>query len=511
MCRRAVAVRFPSRHAAICRFAVVLWLAASARLAAQSVVDPLLQVTTYACCPASPTSFTFLPAAPAGPVDLLVLEKFTGRVQHYRDGVFQGTALDLAVASYGERGLLGIAVHPDFPSNGCVYLYYSASPTAQDVATPDEVLDNRVERYTWNGSALVSPLRLLTLPSRPGFFHVGGAIQFGPDGRLYGVIGDVGRFGAGQLQNNSTGAPPDTTSIVFRVQDDGTPPADNPFYAMGGAMQLVYAYGIRNSFGFDFDPVSGVLWESENGPSDYDEINRFLPGANGGWSDLWGPEARSPGGTAGLWVAPGSHYADAQFAWRAVVAPTAVHFLRSDSLGSGNRNALLVAVFNGPSQIFRFELNAARTQLVLPDVTVQDSVADTPAEADVFLWGTGFQGVTDMETGPDGALYVAAYFSERIYRIGRAALSAAGPAVSAALVAVPNPFRSRTTFRCTGQETPQALAVYSITGRLVRSLHGETAWDGRDHQGVQVPAGVYVVRSMLSSRRALVTKILRIE
>jgi glucose/arabinose dehydrogenase len=484
-------------------------LLAPLRLAAQTVTDPLLQVTTYACCPEVPTSFAFLPGS--GPVDLLVLEKFTGRVRHYRDGVLQGIALDLPVASYGERGLLGIAVHPDFASNGFVYLDYSASPTPQDAGTPSEILDNRVERYTWNGSALVAPQPILTLPSRPAFFHIGGVIHFGPDGMLYGVIGDVGRFGAGQLQNNATGAPPDTTSIVFRVQDDGAPPLDNPFYAMGGAMQFVWAYGLRNSFGFDFDPRSGDLWESDNGPSDYDEINRFPAGSNGGWSDLWGPESRSPGATAGLWVAPGSQYADPQFSWLTSVAPTAVHFARSDSLGPATRNDLLVGVFNSPSQIFRFELDAGRAQLVMPDATLDDRVADTAAEVDLVVWGTGFGGVTDMETGPDGALYVASYFHERIYRIGPAPLSAAGPGLPGGLVAAPNPFRTRTSFRFTGTEPPQLLHLYTAAGWLVRTLHGETTWDGRDAQGRQVPAGVYFVRLALPPGRAVEASIVRIE
>ncbi len=478
---------------------------------AQSVIDPALEVSLYACCPASPTSMAFLPGTPG---NLLVLEKNSGRVLHFHDGAFQDVALDLAVSNYGERGLLGIAVHPQFPDSAWVYLYYTSSPTGQDTPFSDIVLDNRIERFIWNGSQLVAPQLLLVLPARPGFFHVGGVIQFGPDGMLYGVIGDVGRFAAGQMQNNTSGNAPDTTSIVFRLRDNGTPPTDNPFHAMGGAMQYVYGYGLRNSFGFDFDPQTDVLWASENGPNDYDEINRIPPGWNGGWSDLWGPDDRHINDTSGLWVAPGSFYADPQLSWKTTVAPTAMLFLRSDSLGASYRDDLFVGAHNQAGKIYRFELTPDRTSLVLTDPLVTDRVADTFSEADLFQWGNAFGAVVDLEIGPDGALYVANFYGDAIYRIGRANVSDLGATPHRRrIVAAPNPFRTTTSFRVTAAAR-QTLAIYDVAGRVVRVLHGQGdyGWDGRDAQGRPVAAGLYVARLRLADGRAGAgVKVVRLE
>ena len=467
----------------------------------QSLVDPALQVTTYACCPQQPTSFAFLPGPPGGPAHLLVCEKATGRVLHFQDGQVQGIALDVAVDFDGERGLLGIAVHPDFAQNGLVYLDYTSSATGQDTADPAGALDNRVVRSCWDGATLGAPQLVLQLPTTPTSYHQGGVILFGPDRLLYGVIGNLGRDG--QLQNISDGSPPDDTSIVFRIRDDGMPPADNPFFGLGGPMQKVYAYGIRNSFGLDFDPVSNVLWDTENGPASYDEVNRMPPGSNSGYALIMGPDARDPQGVGDLWQAPGSHYEDPQFSWYRTIAPTGIHFLRSDALGEPYRDDCFVGAFNTKS-IYHFELTADRSALVMPDPSVADLVADTPAERDLFLWGSGFGGITGLATGPDGALYVLSYESERVFRIARAPLADSGPGPSSlssrgGLQVWPNPFRSRTRlFLPDRQHDPGGvLRIYSVTGRLVRALRpagSALEWDGVDRDGCAAAPGTYLVR-----------------
>ncbi|MFQ5600261.1 MAG: PQQ-dependent sugar dehydrogenase, partial [Candidatus Krumholzibacteriia bacterium] len=464
---------------------------------AQTLADGLLEVTTWACCPQFPTSFAFLPSGPLEPLDVLICEKFTGRVQRYRDGVFQDTVLDLAVSAFAERGLLGIELHPDFDSNGFVYLFYTASPTDQDVLGPSPVLENRVARFTWDGSALGSELVMLTLPARPSFAHNGGVLRFGPDGMLYGVIGNLGRYG--QLQNIASGDPPDTTSIIFRIQDDGTPPADNPFFGAGGAMQLVYGYGVRNSYGLEFDPVSGVLWQTENGPSEYDEINRFLPGFNSGFTRILGPESRSPATVDDLWQAPGSHYSDPRFSWLDNVAPAPIHFLRSDSLGTRYRNDCFVGAYNTQS-IYHFELTADRSMLVMPDSSVEDLVADSDTERDLFLWASGFGGgVVWLDTGPDGALYALTFDNGRLFRIARAQVSDAGPReaedfVRPRLEAWPNPFHAETWIhlRGHGNDAGQLLRIYTVSGRVVRTLEGRgvLAWDCTDSRGRPVAPGI---------------------
>jgi len=480
--------------------AIACLLAGSA--GAQTFADPFVQASVYASGLQFPTSFAFLPGAPAAPVDLLVLEKFTGRVQHFRDGVLQGTALDLAVSNYGERGLLGIAVHPRFATNRRVYLYYTASPTSMDAPEIGIVLDNRVARCSWNGAALDSVQTILSLPAASNFVHIGGVITFGPDSLLYGIIGDVGVFG--QLANVPNGPPPGDTSMIFRVHDDGTSPPDNPFFALGGAMQKVYGFGIRNSFGIEFDPVSNVLWETENGTSQYDEVNRVLPGWNGGWSKILGPDARDPDDIGSLWYPTAdTTYSDPEFSWLGSVAPTAIHFLRTDSLGADptgspyRHDAFVATYIPATAGIYHYEMTPDRAQLVMPDASVADLVADTAAERNLFLWGSGFGGgVVDLETGPDGALYALGFEAGKLFRIARARTSDVVVTPRGRLEAWPNPSRGVVYVRAPQSETANILRIHSPAGRLVAIIHGgdRFRWDGRDTTGRRVAPGIYFAR-----------------
>src|SRR5215510_9955106 len=156
---------------------------------AQTLNDPRLHVREITSGLSQPTAMAFI-----GPADILVLQKGDGRVRRVTNGMLQpGHVLDVAVDSASERGLLGIAIHPGFPSSPFVYLYYTQSSTSGD--SSGSPLANRVYRYTWNGSALVSPSLILDLPVTPGANHDGGTITFGPDGKLYVVIGDLNRDG----------------------------------------------------------------------------------------------------------------------------------------------------------------------------------------------------------------------------------------------------------------------------------------------------------------------------
>ena len=153
----------------------------------------------------------------------------------------------------------------------------------------------------------------IDLPAEPGPNHDGGKITIGPDGYLYAVIGDLNHDG--QLQNFAEGRPPDDTGVIFRVnREDGSASPDNPFHASGiDALKKYYAYGIRNSFGMDFDPLTGNLWHTENGPSSFDEINLAIPGFNSGWQAAMGPISLSGNSQDNLVSFPGSHYADPLF------------------------------------------------------------------------------------------------------------------------------------------------------------------------------------------------------
>jgi aldose sugar dehydrogenase len=296
-------------------------------LAAQPVVvDDKLEVRTIVDGLVTPASLAFI-----GPNDFLVLEKNTGRVQRVKDGAIHSTVLALGVNTASERGTLGIALHPDFPGNPGVYIYWteSTSGTVSSVLAEVPLLGNRVDRFKWDGSTLTFDHNIIRLrAAQPAFAfppfgpddaetargnHDGGVIKFGADGKLYIFIGDVGR--RGWMQNVFEGKGPNgnddqfggpepddahLTGVILRLNDDGSSPEDNPFYSAGQALggevginiQKVFSYGHRNSFGFDFDPESGSLWLGENGDDSYAEINRVLPGMNAGWIQIRGPVKR---------------------------------------------------------------------------------------------------------------------------------------------------------------------------------------------------------------------------
>ena len=206
-----------------------------------------------------------------------------------------------------------------------------------DHALAVPLLGNRVDRFVWNDATktLAFDINLIMLRSfqndastsptgpngeiqPPRGNHDGGVIRFGPDGKLYVQFGDVGR--RGQLQNLPSGPtltglgdivpddqfggprPDDAhfTGVIIRLNDDGTTPTDNPFFSAGAAMggeegeniQKIFAYGVRNGFGMAFDPLSGNLWDQENGEDAFDEINLVERGMNSGWIQIMGPASR---------------------------------------------------------------------------------------------------------------------------------------------------------------------------------------------------------------------------
>jgi glucose/arabinose dehydrogenase len=398
--------------------AIGLFLVVPPNGTAQTVTDPALQVTEVVGGLSEPTAMAFI-----GPGDILVLQKGDGRVRRVINGVLQpGQVLDVAVDSSSERGLLGIAIHPNFPTSPFVYLYYTESSTGSDTSGSPAPLGNRVYRYTWNGGTLVGPQLILDLPVNPGPNHNGGTMTFGPDGKLYVVIGELNRNG--QLQNFSGGAAPDDTGVIFRINDDGGAPSDNPFFSQGGSLAKYFAYGIRNSFGLAFDSVTGKLWDTENGPANYDEINLVEPGFNSGWMRIMGPSSRDAQGTSDLVVFPGSHYAEPKFSWFSTVAPTAIVFMNGSSLGVDYQNDAIVGNINN-GNLYRFRLNGTGDGFIFTNPNLGDLVADNNVELQELIWGTGFGGTTDLKIGPDGLLYVLCFSLGKIFVVSRPSLVAA--------------------------------------------------------------------------------------
>jgi glucose/arabinose dehydrogenase len=173
--------------------------------------------------------------------DILILSKSSGQVHLFRNGILQNNAvLQENVTSTGDQGMLGITT-----VGNKVYLYFTESNTMGGQA-----LGKRVYSYDWNGQQLVNKTLVKNL-SQIGTYHNGGAMVTSKNNSVYMVVGD-----AGKLQNHPTGEP-DDTSVIFRLVPPG------PYYAMG----------IRNSFGLAIDPVTGNLWDTENGPDWGDEVN----------------------------------------------------------------------------------------------------------------------------------------------------------------------------------------------------------------------------------------------
>jgi len=394
-------------------FLSVYLVAFSEAVGAPVLRDSNLAVTEVASGLSFPTTMAFI-----GPDDILVLQKDDGKVRRVTGGVLQaGAVLDTAVDNASERGMLGIAVHPNFPASPYVYLYYTESSAEGD--SSGSPAGNRVYRYTWNGVALTSPELILDLPVSPGPNHDGGIIAFGRDAKLYVVIGDLNRNG--QLQNYGSGDLPDDTSVILRLNDDGSVPGDNPFFVLGGNVAKYYAYGIRNSFGMDFDPLTHKLWMTENGPNIFDEINLVDPGFNSGWEKLMGPDSRNANDAADLFSLAGSHYADPKFSWLNPVGATAILFFDSAALGTGYENDAFVGDINN-GNLYRFKPNAARDGFVFSGAGLADRVADNNPEVDETIIGRGFAGITDLKRGPDGRLYVVSAGEGKIYAIGSASV-----------------------------------------------------------------------------------------
>ena len=410
---------------------------AAAPAPAQPVLDPPLELKSTVGGLSAPTTMAFV-----APDDILVLQKNDGQVRRVLNGVLQpGAVLDVAVNSLSERGLLGIAVNSESPPD--VFLFYTEAPS--DGAAP---LGNRVYRYDWNPGLgqLENPVLILDLPvlqSGQSANHDGGILVLGPPGEapgiadgalLYAVIGDLNRDG--QLENFQNGDPPDDTAVILRVQQDGSPAPGNPFTPYcsvttaqtcsddldcpGGETCLTqvaryYAYGVRNSFGMALDPVTGDLWDTENGPSFDDEINRVEPGFNSGWQDVMGPAA-SPSGPAGLFDMPGAGntYSDPEFTWVNTNAPTAIVFPDGSALGPDFDDSALVGDFNA-GQLYEFPLNVSRDGFDLAP-PLDDLIADDNAERDLLAIGDGFGPISDLKIGPDGDLYVVS-FSGDIFRL----------------------------------------------------------------------------------------------
>ena len=193
-------------------------------------------------------------------------------------------------------------------------------------------------------------------------------------------------------------------------------------------LNLYYAYGIRNSFGMDFDPLTGNLWDTENGPSFADEINLVVPGFNSGWDKVQGDRKPilSNGMPGNLTVYPQKSLVDfggkgkyhsPEFTWfQKPIGPTALKFFNSDKWGNKYKNDMFVGDIHR-GYLYHFKLDHDRNGLLFPKGPLADKIEYWPQELQPVVFARGFGGITDLQIGPDdGYLYVLSY-DGNIFRI----------------------------------------------------------------------------------------------
>ena len=368
-------------------------------------VDPDFTVEEFVTGLNQPTTMTFMGN------DILILEKNKGTVRLIKNGHLQTEpVLDLPVSDANEQGLLGI-----LGIDSTVYLYFTEAQTDGGVA-----LGNHIYKYKWDGSKLFDPKLMTELPGK-ALWHNGGVLVADSDKNVYTVIGDQTDTNSPLekyriLQNLPSGEFDDTSVIIKVDLNESTiKPRDttNP-------IEHYYAMGIRNSFGLAIDPITNHMWDTENGPEFYDEVNLVLPGFNSGWVKIMGPSQGKP---PDLTLTEHFEYSDPEFSWELTRVPTALIFPVSNQFEKYN-DSLFVA--NCIGNIYNFKLNQDRTAFIFNDPRLSDLVANkiTDNEGKTTLepmteitFGSNFGCITDLKFGSDGALYVVSLSDNTVYKI----------------------------------------------------------------------------------------------
>lgn len=398
--------------------------------------------------------------------DILVTEK-RGIVQRIiGEQIVPSPVLDITkiVNTTIERGLLSIGISHSKDSGGkynndnapSIYLLFTQDVgknttdnfnCVHEKCESSQNVVNSLYRYKFKDGELITPKLLANVPlySNESTQHIGGALNVGPDNKIYFTTGDgkgceyfedcaiKTSYFSNETESNSTGG------IYFLTDNSET----NDFNETSSDKYYQYAYGIRNSFGLDFDPLTGNLWDTENGPAFGDEINLVKPGFDSGWPRLqgiWSVTNYSqvfnnppPGLPKGYYftetpqtpdhINGKGNYSDPEFTWNQTLGVTSLVFFNSNKYGSQYENGVFVATFNG-AIIYHFDLNKDRDQFSL-NGPIKDKVANNNQEMGdvIFVKGLGLEGlgsigITDLEVSPDGYLYVLTYGPQgAIYKI----------------------------------------------------------------------------------------------
>ena len=364
-----------------------------------SLKDPNLKVEPLVSGISFPTSMLFLDKN-----NIIVLEK-DGNVRLVSNGILQPQPLlSLNVDTKNERGLLGIERVGEN-----IFLYATVK---------DGQVINRIFKYTLSaGPELTHQEVFMDLPGTPGTNHQGGKLAVSSDGYLYSVTGELQRNG--KDQNIINGPDPDFSGAILKINpNDGSPAPNNPFKGdnANDPLNWYQAYGIRNSFGLGVDPVTGTLWDTENGEKSHDEINMITPGFNSGWKLAIGPISDSGITQKDLVNFPNSNYKDPVLSFIDSFGITDIEFFNSDKLGVEYANNAFVGDY-GHGNLYRFQLNDQRTDFKLDAPGLADRVVESKGDLESIIFGKGFAGITDIKTGPDGYLYVLSFNDGTIYKI----------------------------------------------------------------------------------------------
>jgi glucose/arabinose dehydrogenase len=457
-----------------------------------------------------PTSFTFLPDG-----RILALEQFTGEIRLWTPGSSTfATLISLPnLVAGAERGALAIAVDARWPVRPYVYVFHSTNNLKQ-----------RLVRYTAFGELTARTSRALALGSMrvvldglpdENFNHNGGALRFGPDSMLYLSLGDdnhgcpaqdssslhgcILRMDVHNLPAGLPGAPP---------RGDITP-ADNPWVGSADPdARLEYAYGLRNPFRFQIDPVDGALYVSDVGEDRWEEMDVIRSADNAGWPYREGPVSYSYAGcsepqgfTAGAsYREPIDSYGhdeglvviSAGAYRKAVYSPSWP--------ASWDGNVFYADFFSGFMRMLRRQGNTYVR-------------ATAPGQPDPDYWATGLVDPVEFQWGPDGQLWWLSLSEGRIHRISAQAVAGVEPQAGAPrmlLTAMPNPTSGAARFACTLPHAGRMrLAVYDASGRRVVTVADQSfaagrhvlEWNGRDAANRELSVGVYVVALDLDGRR----------
>ncbi|MEK7643080.1 MAG: PA14 domain-containing protein [Patescibacteria group bacterium] len=314
----------------------------------------------------NPTGFDF---APDGRIFIL---QHTGEVRIYKNGVLLPQPfIVLPVINTGDRGLLGITFDPQFSTNHYVYFYYNGADSF-----------NHVVRFDASGDvAIDSPLVLYSTNIVSQDLHMGGTIEFGPDGKLYISMGDNGRSVNAQDMSVPFGK-------ILRLNKDGTIPSDNPFIGQANKLPEIWAYGFRNPFRFQFDKTSGKLYEGDVGEATWEEINVVTKGSNYGW-----PVCEGVCGVSGT--------TNPLFAYN--------HNGGSSSVTGGlvYRGAMFPSSYNGRYFYGDYAVGFLKNLTFDAGGSVLQKNDFNPAAGSVV----------DLKEAPDGSLYYVTIFPGRLYRV----------------------------------------------------------------------------------------------